>query len=493
MFSESCSCRAGCPLIVLFEQDGADQACDGIFVGEDADQLGAPHDLSIEPSDRVGAVYFGAMLLWEGPDGQHVPIGIIEQGGQCGQFRANLIGDRAPLDLGGVGVVLGKGGGDEGGDDAPAAFAGMGEGVSPLNLQQLSWITQSVGWNFRLRDKFYYRPTKDRASMLFASASLITPALAEASPLDYFLHSAGPATRPTLYLGWVFAAISIGVCILIAVLLVAAIYRKRGDGDPREIGRGGGGLKWIYIGTGISTVVLFAMMVYMLETLNAIVQPAGPPGLTITVTGYDWWWDAAYVGGDPGLRFSTANEIHIPVGVPVLLNLKSADVIHAFWVPLLAGKTQMIPGQTNRQWIQADRPGMYRGQCTQYCGLEHAHMGFEVIAQTPDEFRKWRDLQLRATSPATGPKAAAGQKIFMDQCSGCHTVRGTDAVGAHAPDLTHLVSRHLIAAALLTNTPENRMSWIAHAQEMKPGARMPDFNLPPADADALSAYLSTLE
>jgi len=331
--------------------------------------------------------------------------------------------------------------------------------------------------------------------MLFALASLdlIAAPQAEASPLDYFLHSAGPATRPTLYLGWIFAAISVGVCILIALLLIVAMYRKRPAVDPQEIGQGGNGLKWIYIGTGISTVVLFGMMIYMLETLNAIAQPAGPPGLTITVTGYDWWWGAAYADKDPALRFTTANEIHIPVGVPVLLKLKSADVIHAFWVPLLAGKTQMIPGQTNRQWIQADRPGTYRGQCTQYCGLEHAHMGFEVVAETPDDFRKWRDLQIQVAAPATGSEAAAGQKIFMDQCSGCHTVRGTDAVGAHAPDLTHLGSRHLIAAALLTNTPENRMRWIAHAQEIKPGARMPDFDLAPSDVAALSAYLSTLE
>jgi cytochrome c oxidase subunit 2 len=330
--------------------------------------------------------------------------------------------------------------------------------------------------------------------MLFALASLDMIASPQAvAPLDYFLHSAGPATRPTLYLGWVFAAISVGVCVLIAVLLVVAMYRKRPNGDPKDIGRGGDGLKWIYIGTGVSTMILFGMMIYMLVTLNAIAQPAGPTGLTITVTGYDWWWSAAYADKDSALRFTTANEIHIPVGVPVLLKLKSADVIHAFWVPLLAGKTQMIPGQTNRQWIQADQPGTYRGQCTQYCGLEHAHMGFEVIAETPAEFRKWRDLQTRQAAPAGGSEANAGQKIFMDQCSGCHTVRGTEAVGAHAPDLTHLLSRHLIAAALLTNSPENRMSWIAHAQEMKPGARMPDFNLTPSDAAALSAYLSTLE
>ena len=296
-----------------------------------------------------------------------------------------------------------------------------------------------------------------------------------------------------MYLGWVFGGISVAVCVVVGVLLLLAALRKRPDGDPRQVGSGGDGHNWVYIGTGGSTIILFGMMIYMLITLNGIAQPASPPNVIIAITGYDWWWKVDYVDKDAARRFSTANEIHIPVGVPVLIKLDSADVIHAFWVPALAGKTQMIPGQTNQQWLQADRPGTYRGQCTQYCGVEHAHMGFEVVADTLDDFRKWQDSQLKTAAATSDADVVAGQKIFMDQCAGCHAVRGTNAMGEHAPDLTHLLSRHLIAAALLANTSGNRMAWIAHAQEMKPGVRMPDFALKPADGSALSAYLSTLE
>jgi cytochrome c oxidase subunit 2 len=308
-------------------------------------------------------------------------------------------------------------------------------------------------------------------------------------PLGYFLHSAGPASRPTLYLGWVFGGISALVCIVIALLLVAAIFHRRAKADSQAIGREGDGLSWLYIGTGISTVILLGMTIYALITLNDIARPVHAADMTITVTGYDWWWKVDYDSKDPTRRFTTANEIHIPVGVPVRIDLASADVIHAFWVPLLAGKTQMIPGQTNRQWIEADQPGVYRGQCTQFCGMQHAHMAFEVIAQTPADFEKWRQAQLK---PATA-SASAGEKLFQDQCSGCHMVRGTAAQGEHAPDLTHLASRQLIAAGTLPNDPASRMNWIAHVQEIKPGARMPDFALSATEAADLSTYLSTLE
>ena len=245
---------------------------------------------------------------------------------------------------------------------------------------------------------------------------------------------------------------------------------------------------WIYIGTGISSCILFALAIYTLVTLNAIAKPSLAPALTLTVTGYDWWWKVEYEDDDPSLRFVTANEIHIPIGSPVLVKLKSADVIHAFWVPMLAGKTQMIPGLTNQQWIEADTAGVYRGQCTQYCGLQHAHMGFEVVAQNAAEFQKWKDGQHKTAVVSSD----AGMKLFMDRCAGCHAIRGTEAVGAHAPDLTHLNSRRLIAAGLLPNSPDNLLKWITHAQDIKPGSRMPNMELTAAEVSVLSAFLSTL-
>ncbi len=301
------------------------------------------------------------------------------------------------------------------------------------------------------------------------------------APLEYFLHSAGPATRPVMVLGWIYAATCAGVCVIVGILLIVAISRRRPQAD---IYTGEQGLRWIYIGSGISVFVLFGMLVYALMVLNDTSRLPPKPVLTITVTGYQFWWDVNY----EDQRVRTANEIHIPAGVPVLLLLKSADVIHNFWVPALAGKTQMIPGQINRQWIQADEPGIYRGQCTEYCGIQHAHMGFEVVAQTMADFEKWLSRQQKPSI-----HSSAGQHIFIAQCAACHTVRGTTAKGIYGPDLTHLLSRRMIAAELASNTPTNLAEWIIHAQQMKPGVRMPDFDLSPADKESLLNYLETLK
>jgi cytochrome c oxidase subunit 2 len=313
------------------------------------------------------------------------------------------------------------------------------------------------------------------------------------APLNYFLHSYGPASRPTMYLGWVLAGVSAAVCFIIAFLLISALRRKRPPSDPRAIGHEGGGLQWIYIGTGISTCVLAGLVVYSLMVLNAVAKPPEAPALTLTVTGYDWWWKVEYEHPDPAKRFITANEVHIPVGQPVLIKLKSADVIHAFWVPTLAGKTQMIPGLINQKWIQADVPGTYTGQCAQYCGAAHAHMGFEVIAEGADDFHRWQDAQRGSASSASVSEDDPGYKLFMDRCAGCHAIRGTEARGTHAPDLTHLKSRRRLAAGLLTNTPEHLMNWITHAQQLKPGSRMPSIALSEAESSALETFLSKLD
>jgi cytochrome c oxidase subunit 2 len=324
-------------------------------------------------------------------------------------------------------------------------------------------------------------------------ASFSAKADSEVLPLNYFLHAYGPAAQPSMILGWVFTGISVAVCIVIALLLLTAILRKQPlEKDAHKISDGGNGLRWIIIGTGISTAVLFGMAIYALAILNESAKPPRQPALTITVTGYDWWWKVEYEDDNPAQHFETANEIHIPAGAPVLLKLKSADVIHAFWVPRLAGKTQMIPGQSNQQWLEADQPGIYQGQCTQFCGLQHAHMAFEVIAQNPADFEAWQAAQRNPVAIPSDVNAIAGQHVFMNHCGACHAVRGTDAMGGHAPDLTHLSSRRMIAAGLLSNTPDHLIDWVAHAQELKPGTRMPDIALSPQEAAALSAYLATL-
>jgi cytochrome c oxidase subunit 2 len=331
-----------------------------------------------------------------------------------------------------------------------------------------------------------------RPIVAIVACLLATHARAE-TPLNYFLHAAGPAAYPTRTLGWIFTAICIAVCVIVAILLLWAVVRRRPLVSSEEIGSTGKGMRWIWIGTGVSVPVLVAMLVFALVTLQRVATPSVSPALTITVTAYDWWWKISYPDARPNAQaFETANEIHIPVGQPVRVVLKSADVIHTFWVPLLGGKTQAIPGQNNEQWIQADVPGVYRGQCSQFCGSQHAHMAFEVVAESPEKFARWSERQARSTVSNASPSSIAGQKLFLDKCAGCHAVRGTDATGALAPDLTHLNNRRLIAAGMLQNTAENQMDWIVHAQRIKPDGRMPSIDLSRTDAANLSAFLSTL-
>jgi cytochrome c oxidase subunit 2 len=343
--------------------------------------------------------------------------------------------------------------------------------------------------------RFCNRAAVKYAFILIAlTAAPVSAALAEngIAPLNYFLHSYGPASTPAMYLGWVLVALLLIILAVITLLLIRAVFRKRSSEETLIIKGEAQGMRWIYIGTAISTGILFSLAIYSLVTLNIIARPAQPPALTLTVTGYDWWWKVEYEDDDPARRFVTANEIHIPVGQAVLVKLKSADVIHAFWAPALAGKTQMIPGLINQKWLQSDTEGVYRGQCTQYCGVQHAHMGLEVVAQNTADFQKWQDAQRKTAAMVSAFDVDAGRKLFLDRCAGCHTIRGTGAVGAHAPDLTHLKSRRLIAAGRLTNTPEHLVEWITHAQELKPGARMPSMVLTAAEISSLSAFLSTL-
>ncbi|WP_420819362.1 cytochrome c oxidase subunit II [Paraburkholderia flava] len=333
-------------------------------------------------------------------------------------------------------------------------------------------------------------------ALAFAVALLVCDASAHAAPLDYFLHAAGAAAEPTMHLGWALAALAVLITIIVGGLLAGALLRRRPHAEPSSLHGEGGGLRWVWIGTGVSSVALFAILVYVLVTLESVASPSHRPTLTITVTAYDWWWKIDYANDDNAAHVTTANEIHIPVGEPVDIQLKSADVIHAFWVPRLAGKTQAIPGVVNKQWIEADQPGIYRGQCSQFCGAQHAHMAFEVVAQTRGDFDAWLAAQAKPAAVSTAANTAdirAGQHLFIERCAGCHTVRGTDAAGVQAPDLTHLDSRRLIAAGTLVNTRENQLDWIRHAQRIKPDSLMPSIALSAAEAASLSAYLGTLQ
>jgi cytochrome c oxidase subunit 2 len=318
-----------------------------------------------------------------------------------------------------------------------------------------------------------------------------------ATPMSY-LHTFGPAADSVTRLDWGLLTISIVVTVLIGGLVLWAALRKRPplplDRDGRlAVGPARGGMPWIYIGVGISTIVLLACAIWTVLVLSAVAAPSGKQMMTIDVTGHQWWWEVHYTGSDPTQSLVTANEIHIPVGQPVRLKLDSADVIHSFWVPQLAGKTDMIPGQTNYAWIQADRPGDYRGQCGEYCGAQHAHMALHVIADEPNVFEAWRRKQMETSAPPQAPDAQRGMQVFTANCGVCHTVRGADTHGILGPDLTHLMSRSTIASGTLANNTGYLTGWVADPQALKPGSRMPSVGLAPQDLHAVVSYLQTLK
>jgi len=294
-------------------------------------------------------------------------------------------------------------------------------------------------------------------------------------------------------LGWLLLIIASLVCIVVMILVVAAIYRRRAGAGPGTVEGTRGGLRWIIIG-GIAapSAILLGVLIVAMRTLRA---DAAPPtaALTIQVIGHRWWWEVRYPSAAAGHPFTTANEIHIPTGRPVRLELTTADVIHSFWIPQLAGKTDLIPGQRNVSWIEADSSGIYWGQCGEYCGLQHAHMQMYLEAEPPARFAHWVEDQDRdaAQPPDT---AAPGRAVFeRSACALCHTIRGTSARGTVGPDLTHLASRRTIASGMLPNTPGHLAGWIANPQGVKPGTAMPAVPLSPKELHAVIGYLLSLK
>jgi cytochrome c oxidase subunit 2 len=305
-------------------------------------------------------------------------------------------------------------------------------------------------------------------------------------------HTFGPAIDPVTRLGWGLGLVSVFVILTIGVLLLGGLLRKRAapSMDPRQLTtrRDAGGVSWIYVGGGISTVILIGCMVWTMVVTAAVSRPPGVSALTIEVTASQWWWSARYPNADPARIFTTANEIHIPVGQPVRLELVSSDVIHSFWIPQLAGKMDMIPGQTNVSWLQADQPGTYRGQCAAFCGAQHAHMALTVVAESVPAFAAWEENQLLPDAMNGG----RGQQIFETHCGVCHTIRGRTPAGIVGPDLTHLMTRGTIAAGSLSNTPANLVAWIANPESFKPGVHMPAEVLSGEELTAVARYLNTL-
>ncbi|HUG69742.1 MAG TPA: cytochrome c oxidase subunit II [Pirellulaceae bacterium] len=302
-----------------------------------------------------------------------------------------------------------------------------------------------------------------------------------------------PAGRGAQDIATLFWRMVAAGSVIWLVMVVLGIYsvRTHADalGDRRRV-------RWLIIGGGsvIPTILLSVLLLTSLPMLPELLAPAPPGALRIEVRGKMWWWRVRYLTPD-GESVELANEIRLPVGEPVEFQLASDDVIHAFWIPSLGGKVDMIPGRLTRLKLEPTKTGIYRGACAEYCGMSHALMNFDVVVMEKVEFAQWLDQQREPARTPSEPLAIRGQQLFIHNgCPACHTVRGTEATRVIGPDLTHVGSRHTLGAGILKNEPRQFVNWIAHPDDLKPGVKMPAFDmLPEEHLQAIAAYLETLQ
>ena len=287
---------------------------------------------------------------------------------------------------------------------------------------------------------------------------------------------------------------SLTFVLVLGALAWALSRRRRPDDPPPDGGPPQSRVRMaIGIATVATTVVLFAMLVLSTTVGRAVTATPGHDALQIRVIGHQWWWEVQYRDSLAQHWVTTANEIHIPVGRPVVVELVSTDVIHSFWPPSLSGKRDMIPGRESSLWLQADTAGVYRGQCAEFCGHQHAKMAFLVVADPPARFGQWLSQQRDTAATPADSLTTRGQEVFLaTSCPMCHTIAGTPAGSRVGPDLTHLAGRRTIAAGTLANTRGNLAGWISNPQAFKPGVKMPATALSAEDLQALLAYLETL-
>ena len=308
-------------------------------------------------------------------------------------------------------------------------------------------------------------------------------------PSSNALDPQSPFARTIYDLGIVSGIIFALIFIIVTGGIVYAILRFRaraGEPDPKQIASNRKvELTWTVI-PFLIVLLLFVLTIHAMERAD----PPPPPSPDLIVTGHQFWWQADY----PGSGVVTANEIHIPAGKPLSVRLESKDVLHEFWVPKLTRKMTNVPGQPNHIWLQADKAGTYIGQCSEFCGIQHAWMRIVVVAEEPAQFEQWQQTQLRPAQAPTSDARARGLELFRTStCINCHAINGVAGANSRvAPDLTHVASRRQLGAGILENTPANMRLWLKSPQHIKPGALMPDFSFTDEQLDQLSEYLSTL-
>ncbi|ACL57322.1 cytochrome c oxidase, subunit II [Methylobacterium nodulans ORS 2060] len=310
------------------------------------------------------------------------------------------------------------------------------------------------------------------------------------------LNPVSPQARDLLWLFWIFSGVLAAIWLAVMLALLASVPARRAEGadplavDPRREGRATALVAGLTVATGLVVLVLTGLSYAGQRRLFGEAEP----GVTIRILGHQWWWEVSYEDSDPSRSFNTANEIHVPVGVPVFITLESTDVIHSFWVPSLMGKQDLIPGRSNAIRFTAERPGIYRGQCAEFCGMQHAKMGLLVIAEGEADFARWRDGQIAPRPEPASDEARAGEAAFVAApCSMCHQVRGTSAGGRNGPELTHVGSRRTLAAGTLPMSRGNLAAWIVDPHGIKPGVNMPLVKLDPDQLNSISAYLEGLK
>ena len=317
--------------------------------------------------------------------------------------------------------------------------------------------------------------------LVFIAAGVLAACGNERSPS--ILDPAGPEARRLEDVWWLMFGLAAAVYVVVAGLILFAIVRnRRGDAPTSRLNDHA----FVVIGGLLVPVAILAVIaVVTVRTTTDVRQPERSE-LRIDVDAHDWWWEVRY----PESGIVTANEIHVPVGRQVAVRIRTADVIHSFWVPQLAGKLDAVPGQDNVLRFTAERPGVYRGECAEFCGIQHANMNFLVLAEEPDRFGQWEQTEVQGAGLPTSDQTERGRLVFeRESCAGCHTIRGTSATGTLGPDLTHIGSRRTLGAATVPNNTGNLTGWIENAQNYKPGNKMPPIALDGADLRALVAYL----
>ena len=308
----------------------------------------------------------------------------------------------------------------------------------------------------------------------------------------------GADSRDFLSLLTLFMAVTSFVYLLVIGFLAAAIARRRRHAQTVETGehqRASPGMRAILIGwVGLIATGLAVLTIFSFLTDRSMAQNSARPALEVEITARQWWWDVTYYGADASQTLRTANELHLPLDTPVHITLKSQDVIHSFWVPNLAGKQDLIPGRETDITLHPKQAGLFRAQCAEFCGVQHANMALDVTVESRREFLGWYRASLQpAQAPKTPLQLAGYNYITSRECAMCHNVEGTSASSHFGPDLTHLASRRSIAAGTLPMKRGNLYGWIADPQAQKPGNKMPTLGLKPEELHAVVAYLETLK